>query len=195
MSKTETPDIVGGNVAGEEWRPVQEWDAYEVSNLGRVRSVDRFVRSGRSGIRFEPGKLLSPRNNYLGYHIVTLRSGRLKKLTPFVHRLVAKSFIKNPNAKPYVNHIDCDPSNNRAENLEWCTQAENLAHMDTLGRRVNGMTGKRPAVALLTDDDVRELRNRWNSSKITFEQLGVEFGISKRSAMRCAKRESYCDVH
>lgn len=196
MTKPDTPDIVERtNLAvTEEWRPVVDWSAYEVSNFGRVRSVDRMVPNGHGYDYFMRGRLLTARKNPLGYCIVTLRHGQRERLCPFVHRLVAQSFIRNPESKPYVNHIDCDPSNNHVENLEWCTQAENLAHMDKLGRRVNGMKGRRSPVAALTDADVRSLRDRWVSGRVSFQKLGHEFGISKRSAMRCAKRESYTDV-
>ena len=57
------------------------------------------------------------------------------------HRIVAQEFIPNPNNKPFVNHIDGNPANNKAENLEWCTQEENEQHsVNTLGKTMRGKT-------------------------------------------------------
>jgi hypothetical protein len=77
MSKPDTPDIVERtNLAvTEEWRPVVDWSAYEVSNFGRVRSVDRMVPNGHGYDYFMRGRLLTARKNPLGYCIVTLRHG------------------------------------------------------------------------------------------------------------------------
>ena len=129
-----------------------------------------------------------------GYLIVTLRKGAGQRRICRVHRLVAHAFIENPDEKPNVNHIDCCPTNNRVENLEWCTQAENLAHMDSLGRRAKPFLGKRSPNAFLSNDAVRALRSERETFGTSYEKLGRMFGLSKRAAMRCATRETYTDV-
>lgn len=103
-------------VLEERWLPLVGWEGkYWVSNLGEVR--------GRKGKL----KQWSRRN---GYSVVSLEKGKKGKdrvsIFMLVHRAVANTFIPNPNHLPQVNHIDEDPKNNRADNLEWCTAKYNM---------------------------------------------------------------------
>ena len=116
----------------EEWRSISEW--YEVSNYGKVRSVDKIVPRKGSPY-FMKGKELSIHKDRHGYCTVGLRIDG--KHTPAkVHRLVASAFIENPCSKPFVNHIDNNPSNNHVSNLEWCTHQENMRWMHEQGRAI-----------------------------------------------------------
>ena len=105
----------------EEWRPVVGYEGlYEVSNTGRVRSLDRYTKY-RCSYRLHKGKVLSPAIKDNGYLIV-----RLQKRMFYVHRLVAEAFIENPDNLPEVNHLDEDKTNNRVDNLEWCDHKYNM---------------------------------------------------------------------
>lgn len=118
----------------EDWKPIKGYEGkYEVSNLGRVRSLDRFVRSGRgNGLKILSGRFISPVNTG-GYLRVALRQmGSSSNF--FVHRLVATAYIDNPKNKRCVNHKDCNRQNNLVENLEWVTHKENSQHASTKGR-------------------------------------------------------------
>lgn len=110
----------------EEWRPVIGYEGlYEVSSLGRVRSLDKYVKG--KGYRLHKGKVLSPTKNKNGYLKVNLHcNGKRKTIT--VHRLVAQAFIPNPDNLPQVNHRDEDKTNNRVENLEMCDVKYNLSY-------------------------------------------------------------------
>lgn len=100
----------------EEWLPVVGYEGlYEVSNMGRVRSVRRHIRQL---------KLYYHRNRYV--QACLCLDGKCKKF--YVHRLVAQAFNMNPANKPHINHIDGVRDNNCADNLEWVTQAENNLH-------------------------------------------------------------------
>lgn len=115
----------------EEWRDVCGYEGrYEVSNLGRVRSLARLVNR-QNWTSFQlPGRILRPRSTRKGYLIVALcRESKQKNFT--VHRLVAKAFIPNPSDLPEVNHRNGDKTDNRVENLEWVTAAENVKHSIT----------------------------------------------------------------
>lgn len=115
----------------EVWKPVKDWEGiYEVSNQGRVRSIDRHVRHWQGGLSFIKGKMLKPSNNNAkGYYRVLLfNSSENRKKCCAVHRLVAEAFVPNPNNLPQVNHIDEDKSNNRADNLEWCDNQYNCSY-------------------------------------------------------------------
>lgn len=109
----------------EEWRPVVgHEEAYEVSNLGRVKSLDRRVpvRKDQSITRFAPGKVLNPQPDSHG-HLRIYLAGRTRS----VHRLVAEAFIPNPEGLPNVLHWNDIPDDNRVENLRWGTQQDNIA--------------------------------------------------------------------
>lgn len=117
----------------ELWSDVIDFEGlYQVSNLGRVRSLDRgmYVRQDRyKQPRWvnRKGRILKPNLDGKGYQFVRLCSFGIPKQI-MVHRLVALHFIPNPESKPVVNHIDFDPLNNRADNLEWCSIRENNMH-------------------------------------------------------------------
>lgn len=108
-----------------QWKAIEGYAGlYEVSDEGLVRSLPRCgtVNTARH---------ISPVMDKDGYQAVTLRNkGRH---TFKLHRLVAKAFVPNPNNKPQVNHIDGNKRNNKASNLEWVTNSENILHAKQLG--------------------------------------------------------------
>ena len=113
----------------EIWRDVNGYEGiYQISDHGNVRSLAREVRQGKYGkTRPVGGMLLRPTDNGNGYLIVPLRkNGRRKNF--YVHRLVAEHFVENVFCHKFVNHKDYNIRNNRAENLEWCTQRENITY-------------------------------------------------------------------
>jgi hypothetical protein len=111
----------------EEWRPVVGFEGrYQVSNLGRVKSIN-IANTRKSGI-------LKSEKSRDGYYQVTLTING-NRLHTGVHRLVAMAFIPNPDNLPQVNHIDEDKTNNCADNLEWCTQHYNICYGTTILRK------------------------------------------------------------
>ena len=111
----------------EEWRDIAGYEGlYQVSNLGRVRSLDRVVECIDS-IRRYKGRMMKQHRKQNGYMECTVQKPGHRKQY-LVHRLVAQAFIPNPDNLPEVNHLDENKANNRADNLEWVTQAENNAY-------------------------------------------------------------------
>lgn len=111
----------------EVWKNVVGFEGlYQVSNLGRVKSLDRFLVYKNGTRRFYKGRILAPVIDTHGYEMVQLGRKKRKK----VHRLVALHFVKNTNPLEYnvINHKDENPRNNKYSNLEWCTQDYNMKY-------------------------------------------------------------------
>src|SRR5699024_473267 len=104
---------------------------YKVSNLGRVRAIERVIRG-----RTYPDKILSQRMDRYGYLRTSLyKNGKPKTMT--IHRIVAENFIPNEGRKLTVNHKDGNKLNNKLNNLEWATWSENNQHALDTGLRCN----------------------------------------------------------
>ncbi len=179
------------------WRQVVGWEGkYEVSDDGGVRSLDRLIVTPDGQPQFHKGRILNGALNGSGYRQVRLSDGEagIRKMER-VHRLVAAAFIPNPDRLPYVNHIDADPLNNNATNLEWCTQAQNLAHARRLGRMADDYwSGRRSPNAALTDAEVRMIRSLYAAGGWSLGKLGARFDMSKRAIGRLLAGETYADV-
>lgn len=138
----------------EEWRDVKEFEGYyQISNLGRVKSFMVCNSHQKVPRILKPSK---DRKGYLGYHI----GGKRKK----AHRLVADAYIPNVFDKPQVNHIDGNKSNNRVDNLEWCTNSENQIHSNKMGlRKIKKGSEVYNARAVKQFDIYGNLINVWGS--------------------------------
>ena len=150
----------------EQWRDIDGYDgAYQVSDLGRVRSL-----------KFGRVKVLRPGNNGNEYLRVNLSNGgKIKRL--YIHRLVAQAFIKNDDeTKIYINHINEIKSDNRVSNLEYCTPQYNTTYNNIHHRHI---TYKR--------DKLKELYNQELSIKeniAIFKENGVECCVSTVTQLR-----------
>lgn len=113
----------------EVWRDIQGYEGiYEVSNYGNIRSL-----------KYGKFKYLKPRKDGNGYfQVILCKNGQKKEYR--VHRLVAMAFIDNPSNLPQINHKDEDKTNNKASNLEWCTNKYNKRY--SCGKKVIGINPK-----------------------------------------------------
>ena len=110
----------------EIWKDVEGYEGmYQVSSYGRVKSLAREV-TDMFGTKMLEEKIVE-RSDNCQYYMIALSKNNVKEHTS-IHRLVAKTFIPNPENKPCVNHIDGNKHNNRVENLEWVTYSENSQH-------------------------------------------------------------------
>lgn len=175
----------------EEWRDIQGYEGlYQVSNLGRVRSCDRFIWAEHNkSYSLWKSKIMNPILKGTGYmHIGLYKEG---KRTYFgVHRLVAKALIPNPNNLPQVNHKDESRSNNIATNLEWCTAKYNANYGGHNERISKSMTNRKaqskPTVQYSLDGKVIA---RYPSASEASRQTGIHqatissccLGISKKT--------------
>ena len=111
----------------EVWKDIKNYEGcYQVSNLGKVRSVDRQVKTF-NGTRTTTGQILKPLKTNRNYFRVCLKKNQ-KNNYKLIHRLVAEAFIPNPNNYSIINHKDNNPLNNCVDNLEWCTQSYNVKY-------------------------------------------------------------------
>ena len=115
----------------EIWRDIQGYEGYYmVSNMGRVRSVERTIwNSGKGCYKTVHERILKPGKTNTGYLFVFLhKDGKAKFYT--VHQLVGNAFLSNPQGYKELNHIDEDKTNNNADNLEWCSRSYNCSYND-----------------------------------------------------------------
>lgn len=121
----------------EIWKGVFDYeDSYEISNLGRIRSVARVIpRSDTGTLVSYPSKVLSVGLDKRGYPRIRLGRDE-RKTSKRIHRMVAEAFIANPDDKPQVNHKDGDKENNIWTNLEWATNSENQRHAVDTGLKI-----------------------------------------------------------
>ena len=134
----------------EIWKDVPGYEGiYQVSNLGRIKSMSRIRVNGRAKILTKDKILLSKTlNDYV-------KIGMTHKYV-LAHRLIAKAFIPNPDNKPQVNHINGIKTDNRVVNLEWNTRSENIKHADNSGLR--NLKGENNSRSKLSEIDVFEIR-------------------------------------
>ena len=116
----------------EVWKQIPGYmGRYEISSCGNVRSTDRLVKQvsshGSTIVRRLKGCMIAPADNGHGYLYVSLRDGNQKK-NHYVHRLVAEAFVPNLHGYKTVNHIDFNRKNNKALNLEWLPQSDNVVY-------------------------------------------------------------------
>lgn len=112
----------------EEWKKIEGYDWYEVSTFGRIRSLSK----GCCHM-----KILKPYLNKGGYFEISLYGDKEKKRKVYrIHRIVAETFIENTNNYQFVNHKDENKTNNRVDNLEWCTHQYNDSY-GTRGERIS----------------------------------------------------------
>lgn len=152
----------------ELWKTIEGFEGlYEVSNMGRIKALDRYVINN-GGLQHKAERILK-QNIQKNKHCMVVLCKNGKTYPKLVHRLVAIAFIPNPQNKPVVDHIDTDPTNNKAENLRWTTVKENANN--PLSRVNNSKSKKghpyygRP----LTEEERRKISDAHKGKKLTEE--------------------------
>ncbi len=161
-----------------KWRPVPDYeDIYEVSDAGQFkRLVDNALRNYRAG------RAVSSKLTTRGYRSVALtKDGKVSHL--LVHRLVAAAFI-GPSNGLCVNHLNGDKTDNRAENLEWTTQSENIQHALKTGLFP---TGERHHQCKVSDARIRTIRQLHKYGGGTGAEIARAYGLSKSTVCRYLK--------
>jgi transposase len=167
----------------EAWKPIKGYEGlYEVSNLGRVKSFVGY--NGHQYIEREKILKTTIRHYEHGYCncVVNLTKNKKKK-TFRVHRLVAEAFIPNIQNKPCINHLDGNPLNNGVDNLEWCTQRENIIHAVETGLRKKFYISKETLFKLYVVEKktIKEIADIYGVSRFVIQDKLKKYGIKRRT--------------
>ncbi len=150
----------------EIWKEVEEFDGnYLISNLGRLKSKSRIVKHPK-GTCILKEKILSQVKTKKGYIEFQITYNG-KHYSRKAHRLVANAFIDNPDNKPQINHINGNKTDNRVENLEWCTNSENQIHAVK--------NDLKPTRRVLQYDLDGKFIREWKSATDAGRELGVPY--------------------
>lgn len=153
----------------EIWKPYPDYPFIEASNLGRVRTKDRYVTVKGQGKRLIQGRILKQKLRSDGYLQVHVRVNG-KSIFLFVHRIVAACFLPNLNNYPEVNHKDNNPKNNVVSNLEWCDRQYNIAYREKYGMSAAKVFGKPVFAVNLKTGKVLRFESQHEAAR----QLGVD---------------------
>lgn len=170
----------------EQWRHINGYNGlYMVSNWGRVKSANENLgEMPNGGSRIKQGRFLSLRPSKDGYVRVSLHKAK-KQSMKLVHRLVAEHFLKARPGKDQVNHKNGIKSDNGVVNIEWCTKLENQRHAIKTG--LQNFIGENAPVSKLTEQQVKEIRQKYNQGGYTEAVLAMQYEVSKSNInnIRC----------
>lgn len=160
-----------------EWRPVVGWDGfYEVSDIGEVRSLNRFVEYSNGRVCLQKGKLLKPDLGKRGYLKVALWKNS-KRTRALVHMLVSRAFLGPIPPGFGVDHGDGNKVNNRVTNLEYVTGLENLSRSYEMGLH---RRGERHFWSKLSDAEVTNIR-KLRKQGLTQTEIAIKFGVCRQN--------------
>jgi len=174
------PSIPIPDLEGEIWiGVVGHEDSYQVSNFGRIKSLDRVIKKSNGSCQTRKQCIINPITDSDGYNIFSVSivqdNNKRKQALLKLHREIAKVFIKNGSNKPQVNHINGIKTDNRVENLEWVTNKENMQHAYKTGLN-KGAIGEKAGNAKITKEIVLEIRRIGKKMKLT--EIGEIYGLS-----------------
>lgn len=163
----------------EIWKDIPGFEnRYQSSTFGIIKSLKCELGGSYKNKkpRNKSERILKPWTNKKGYFIVGL--GEKKGNRFLIHRLVAITFIPNPDNKPFINHKDGNKSNNKVENLEWVTAQENTRHAFDSGLHKNHLKGENAFNAILTNKKVLEIR-KMRIDGFKNHQICKKYGLTK----------------
>lgn len=166
----------------EIWKTIEGFENYEISNLGSIKVNLKFRK-----YRSYQSKILNPPLDKDGYYRTAITKNG-KRYMKTIHRLVALNFIENKENKPCVNHINGIKTDNRVENLEWCTVKENNIHAIKIGLSKQE-PGEKHHMSKLKEKEVLEIIE--NKNNLTQKQLGLEYNISQTQISRIINKKRW----
>ena len=178
----------------EIWKNIPRYEnCYQISNLGRIKGLKRYVKHPKSGFRMIKEQILKPNNNGNGYLFILLqKEGRKNRNRFYIHRLVYQVFNPNENIKNLcICHKDDNKQNNKLNNLFKGTQADNIQDMVNKNRQAKGEKFKDTK---LTKKQVIEIRNKYNSSINTIKELSLKYNVGFTQIWRIVNRKQWTHI-
>lgn len=173
----------------EQWKTVSGYEGiYEVSDYGRIRSLDRLIEKSNGRVCFWRSRLVKSWHDKKGYLQVGL-CGRGRRKFSFVHRLVLASFCGESDLE--CNHRDGVKDNNYLANLEWVTSSENHLHRCRILGKGRGESHGR---AKLTEKQVVEIRDRYKAGGVTKTELAKTHNVDRTSIRDLISRKTWHHV-
>ena len=182
----------------ETWKKIEGFeDWYSISSYGRLKTTN-WRNARKTRIIKTCGE----------YPQTMIKSKCGKYRTVKIHRLVANTFIPNPENKPQINHINGIKNDNRVDNLEWCTNSENIQHAYANGlmkitqetidkcnatkdKNNSHARGEKNAFSMLTDEKVLEIRAKFKPRVYTRKMLAKEYGVKEATIKDVVLRKSW----
>jgi hypothetical protein len=170
---------------------------YAITKGGRIwsykRNTPHLHRGGRQGTIAIGGRFLNPHVDNVGYFAIALFKDN-KQTSCRIHRLVARTYVPNPENKSQINHINGVKTDNRIENLEWCTHQENVTHAWKTGLKKShvGQKGSSNSRALLTEKEVLEIRAKY--PQFTLGKLGEHYHVSLHTIWDIVQRRHWTHI-
>ena len=173
----------------EIWIDVKGYEGlYQVSNLGNVKRLDGIIVTKRFVVKPKLGKILNLTIKDNGY-LSAMFSNKNNKKRFYVHRLVGLAFLENPENKKTINHINGVKTDNRLENLEWCTYSENLNHAIFSKLR---KSGHEVYNCKLSKEKIIAIRRLYSiNKKFNKLKLSKKLGISDGTIHRIIRNKTY----
>ena len=172
----------------EIWKDMIGYEGlYQVSSLGRVRSLSRISEDKNGKVISVKGKIRKQYSFKNGYNVVRL-SKNGKTLTVSCHRKIAEAFLPNPEKLPQVNHINGNKNDNRIENLEWVTISENVKHGYRIGH--SDKKGEKHHSNKLKESDVFEIR-RLLSDGLSCKEISYMYNVHRVTINYIKLRKSW----
>lgn len=169
----------------------------ETEEIWKETSIPGYFVSNLGGFRGRSGKPIKQQIHKNGYYVYAMRPEGRKGICKCVkiHRLIAEAFIPNPENKPFINHIDGNKLNNNVNNLEWCTNQENVIHAYKMGL-CKIKRGEDNHWSKLTNEQAEWIRKHYipRDKQFGSRALGRKFNISHQQILDIVNNKSYKNI-
>ena len=167
------------DLEGEIWKTIKNCPNYNISNLGRLKSL-KWTKGSYYKVEDYP-LIMKQSLNHKGYCQTHIKDFNGKDIPVRIHRLVGEAFIENPNNLPQINHLDTIKTNNTVNNLEWSINLDNMRHAIEHGLRIDLAKGEKNGRALLKENEVIYIYT--NPDRLTSKQLSDKYNVKMQTLL------------